>query len=126
MIVKIVAAIILSLSIIPCMAQNNDDKADKTNTVQSIESEPVKINIPVENESIDVDNVDLSVTKRIDTNVNMCIENKYFSITLTNEIDTVTLGNNLINTNICEESTFSCEGTNSLHQTGARIIICPK
>jgi len=108
------------------MQQHTNDKAATPDAQQRIESEPVKINIPVKDDSSDVENVDLSVTKRLETNFNMCLENKYLKITLTNEIDSVSLDNNPINSSICEQSVFSCEGTNTLHQTGARIIICPK
>lgn len=124
--IKYLITITLALSVISCMQQHMNDKAETPNAQQRIESEPVKINIPVKDDNSDVENVDLSVTKRLETNFNMCIENKYLKITLTNEIDSVSLDNNLINSNICEQSIFSCEGTNTLHQTGARIVICPK
>lgn len=127
MLFKLAVLTILSILIGSCGVRHSDKQLEQRESFHSTQSKPSNINIPLkDNNNLKFDNLDLSVTKKIKTNFNTCYENRYFKITVTNEIDSVSLDNNIISPGICEETDFSCEGTNTLHQTGARIIICPK
>lgn len=117
--------VIIFAALTSCAPRHSPDMTAADYGKQTVQTEPVKIEIPVDDADTKIESVDLSVSKRVETNINMCLKNKYFTMTLTNQIDTVALDNTLVNAGICEESTFSCEGTNTLHQTGLRIIICP-
>ncbi|NIP31612.1 MAG: hypothetical protein GTO02_19075 [Candidatus Dadabacteria bacterium] len=110
------------LSAYPVVESNAEKRAEEK---QVVETEPIKIDVPVKKSDLDIDKMDLSVSKRLETSFNLCLKNRFFTMTLTNEIDYVTLGNKHVPVNFCEETTFSCDGTDNLNLTNARIVICP-
>lgn len=117
--------LIAALLVLSCHHNVAQTPTAQTADKQVVESEPVTLNVPVQDSDAGMDNIDLSVSKRLETNFNLCLQNKYFSMTLTNEIDQITLENKTIPINFCEQTTFSCDGTENLNLTNVRIVICP-
>ncbi len=122
---KYLAVFLVAFIVLSCQHRVGQNGGEPVREKQVVESEPIKIDVPVDDSKLNIDNIDLSVSKRLETNFNICLKNKLFTMTLTNEIDEIMLGNTPVPGNFCEETTFSCGGTDNLNLTNARIVICP-
>lgn len=122
---RYIAVFVLVFVVLSCHHRVENKTVKEAKETQVIQTETIKIDVPVEDSNLDIESLDLSVSKRIETNFNICLKNRLFTMTLTNEIDEITLGNTPVPVNFCEETTFSCGGTDNLNLTNARIVICP-
>ncbi|NIP38597.1 MAG: hypothetical protein GWO07_06895 [Candidatus Dadabacteria bacterium] len=122
---KYLVMLVFVFTVLSCHHRVGQNDVEPVKEKQVVESEPIKIDVPVDDSKLDIDNIDLSVSKRLETNFNICLKNRLFTMTLTNEIDEIMLGNTPVPGNFCEETTFSCGGTDNLNLTNARIVICP-
>jgi hypothetical protein len=122
---KFLAVSLIVFTILSCHHRVEHKSGEPAEEKQVVETEPIKIDVPVKDTDLDIDSLDLSVSKRIETNFNICLKNRFFTMTLTNEIDNITLENTPVPVNFCEETTFSCDGTDNLNLTNVRIVICP-
>ncbi len=122
---KFLVITLLVLSVLSCHHRVEHKSSEPVKEKHIVKTESVKIEVPVKDTELNIDNLDISVSKRLETNFNICLKNRFFTMTLTNEIDNITLGNTSVPVNFCDETTFSCDGTNTLNLTNVRIVICP-